>query len=101
MFLEGNIDSNWIIDIDEKQKKEGMILLNEYVELFKDFGYEIQKQKVLSGDRASEIIKYCDENEVGLVVCGMRTKNSFSRFFPGSISRRVLENVKSDVLIMK
>ena len=101
LFLEGNIDSNWVLEIDQKQQREGMILLNEYEEIFKDFGYSVSVKNVLSGNSANEIIKYCDSNDIGLVVCGMRTRNYFSRLLPGSVSMRILENVSSDVLIMK
>ena len=101
LFLEGNIDQNWVVDVDQKQKTEGMFLLSQYEKIFRDFGYDICIKNVLSGNYADEIIKYCDDNEVGLVVCGMKTKNYFTRLLPGSISRRILENVKSDVLIMK
>ncbi len=101
LFLEGNMDSNWVVDIDEKQKREGLMLLSQYEEIFNDFGYDNLHKSVLSGNNAEAIIKYCDENKADLVVCGMRTRNAISKILPGSVSRRILENVAADVLIMK
>ena len=101
LFLEGNIDSNWVIDINEKQNREGMIILSKNEEIFKDLGCNNCIKRVLSGNCAKEIVRYCADNEIGLVVCGMRNRKYLSKLIPGSISRRILEDTKSDVLIMK
>lgn len=30
LFLEGNLDSNWIIEVEQKQEKAAMLLLNQF-----------------------------------------------------------------------
>ena len=101
MFLEGTIDSNWANDIRKKQENAGKKLLYEFEEIFNDYGYNINSKKVLSGAPSKEIVDYCSNYKIDLVVCGMKNKKLLSRIFSGSVSKRILENTDSDILIMK
>lgn len=101
LFLDGNVDSNWILEIERKQDKAALILLNQFEKLFTDKGYNISAKTVLSGVPAQEIIKYSNNNEIDLVVSGTRDKKYLSKFILGSVSKRVLESAKADVLIIR
>lgn len=101
LFLEGNMDPNWIIDIQKKQEQTAHILLTQYEKMFKDSNLNIFKKAILSGIPAQEIIKYSSQENVDLVISGTRDKRIFTKFLLGSVSKRVLENVKSDVLIIR
>jgi len=101
LFLEGNIDSNWMLEIEKKQDKAALMLLNQYEKMFNDKGLEVSKKTVLSGVPAQEIIKYSTKEDIDLIVSGIRDKKYLSRFILGSVSKRVLENSKSDVLIIR
>ena len=101
LFLEGNVDSNWILDVDRKQERAAMLLLNEYEQLFSQNNIVVSKKLVLKGSPASQIIQYTDNEDIDLVVCGVRNRKYLSKFLISSVSKRVLENSKSDVLIIR
>lgn len=101
LFLEGNIDSDWILDVQKKQETSSYLLLNRFERIFQSHGYEISEKEILQGVPASEIIKYSKRKNIDLIVCGNKNHKRISRFLLGSVSLRVLENVESDVLIYK
>lgn len=101
LFLEENIDSKWILDIEQKQEKASYILLNQFEKMFNDAGYNVHSKIVKNGIPAEEIIKYSDKTGIDLSVAGIRDRKHLSKFLLNSISKRVLENVKSDMLIVR
>ena len=101
VFLEGKLDNHWIDDVERQQKKSALALLNNFEELFRLNGLSIKSKLVLKGSPAQEIISYVSKNNIDLVITGMRKRKYFSRFILGSVSKRILENVKSDILIVK
>ena len=98
LFLEGNIDSNWISDIDRRQQKAALDNLLMYEDLFFKHNIKVENKAVLKGVIHEEILKYINSKNISLVVTGMRKK---SGFVLSSVSRRVLENALCDVLIYK
>lgn len=101
LFLEGNLDSNWMLEIEKKQETASQILLNQYEKLFNDKNLNVTSKKTLSGIPAQEIIKYAKKEDIDLVVTGTRDRKYLSKFILGSVSKRILENVQSDVLIVR
>ena len=101
LFLEGNIDSNWILDIDKKQGTAAMMLLNKFERLINDNGLAVGKKTVLSGNPSTEVIKYISKNEIDLTVCGIHNRKYLSKFLLSSVSKRILESAKSDVLLIR
>lgn len=101
LFLEGNMDTNWMLEIQKKQEKAAHILLNKYEKIFKDNNLNVLAKSILSGIPAQEIIKYASKENIDLIISGTRDRKMFTRFLLGSVSKRVLENVKSDVLIIR
>lgn len=101
LFLEGNIDSNWILDINKKQETASVLLLNKFERVINDRGYTISNKTVLSGTPSTEIIKYISKNNVDLVVCGIHNRKYLSKFLLSSVSKRILEGAISDVLLIR
>lgn len=101
LFLEGNLDSNWIIEVEQKQEKAAMLLLNQFEKIFTDSNLNIKDKVILRGTPAQEIIKYASTDEIDLIVSGARDKKGLSKIFLGSVSKRILENTKSDSLIVR
>lgn len=101
LFLEGNIDSDWILDVQKKQETSSYLLLNRFERMFQSCGYTVAQKDILQGVPASEIIKYSKQKNIDLIVCGNKHHKRISRFLLGSVSLRVLENAESDVLIFK
>jgi len=101
IFLEGKLDNNWVGDIEKQQYKSAQLILDKFEKFFNDTDINVQYKKVLKGTPSQEIIKYTSENNIDLVVTGMRKRKYLSRFILGSVSKRVIENVNSDCLVVK
>ncbi len=101
LFLEGNLDSNWVVDVERKQKAEALKILEKYEKIFSDKGIKISYKSALKGRPSQVIEDYSRKHNIDLVVTGVRNKKYYSRFFISSVSKRVLENVDSDVLIIR
>lgn len=101
LFLKGNVDSNWLLEIQNKQEVAAMLTMNEIEALLKDNGIENYQKTITQGIPATEILKYATSNNIDLIVCGNKNYKKLSKFLLGSVSLRVLENTDSDVLIIK
>ncbi|MCM1338251.1 MAG: universal stress protein [Muribaculaceae bacterium] len=101
LFLEGNIDSNWLLDIQTKQEKASMLLLNKFEGILQQNGLKVMEKAVLSGSPADEINKYITKRDIDLVVCGIRNRKYLAKFLINSVSKRLLEIADSDVLIIR
>lgn len=99
LFLEGNVDSTWILEIEKKQEQASRLLLNSFEKSFIEKGFEVKDKLIFRGVPSQEIINFSNKKDIDLVVTGIRTRKHLSKFLLGSVSKRILENVKSDVLI--
>ena len=100
LFLEGNVDSTWILEIEKKQEQASRLLLNSFERSFIEKGFEVKDKLIFSGVPSQEIINFSNKKDIDLVVTGIRTRKHLSKFLLGSVSKRILENVTSDVLIV-
>ncbi len=100
LFLEGNVDSTWILEIEKKQEQASRLLLNSFEKSFIEKGFEVKDKLIFKGVPSQEIINFSNKEDIDLVVTGIRTRKHLSKFLLGSVSKRILENVKSDVLIV-
>lgn len=100
LFLEGNVDSTWILEIEKKQEQASRLLLNSFDKFFIEKGFEVKDKLIFRGVPSQEIINFSNKKDIDLVVTGIRTRKHLSKFLLGSVSKRILENVKSDVLIV-
>lgn len=100
LFLEGNVDSTWILEIEKKQEQASRLLLNSFEKSFIEKRFEVKDKLIFRGVPSQEIINFSNKKDIDLVVTGIRTRKHLSKFLLGSVSKRILENVKSDVLIV-
>lgn len=101
LFLNGTLDSNWILAIEEQQQKFSQKTLQNLIERFKQKGFFVSEGVVLSGNPAQKILDYAAAKEADLIVTGSRGKTKMQDFLLGSVSKKILENSQSDVLIVK
>lgn len=90
-------------DVQEEQEKlveTGEEILKESLKNLKDFNGEVDL-KVLKGNSAEMIIREIEDNDYTMVVMGSRGLGTFSRTMLGSVSHKVLNHSKVDVLIVK
>lgn len=100
LFLEGNVDSTWILEIEKKQEQASRLLLNSFEKSFNEKGFEVKDKVIVRGTPSQEIINFSNNNEIDLVVTGVRNRKRLSKFLLGSVSKRILENARADVLII-
>lgn len=101
LFLEGTLDSNWLLDILRQQQMHATNAIESIKKIIENNGFFVNKTKILSGIPAQEIINYSKNNKIDLIILGSRNKSKMDRFLLGSVSKRVIENVTSDVWLVR
>lgn len=101
LFLEGNIDSNWLMQIEKNQEQYAAKRLSKIRNFLSDKGVSIIETAILVGIPAQEILNYSKAKSIDLIVTGTKNKKKMDAFLNGSVSRRVLENSSADVMIIK
>lgn len=74
--------------------------LDEAMAILKKAPGEISTQ-LLEGDAADEILRIAEEGNYDLIIMGSRGLGRFSKTFLGSVSNKVLNHAKTNVLIVK
>ena len=90
-----------MLEVRKKQEISAQILLSDTEKQFNDLGLNIKHKQILAGNPSSEIIKYAQKEQIDLVVCGTKERKYLSKFLLSSVSKRVLENTMSDVLLIR
>lgn len=101
LFLEGTLDSNWLLDIQKQQQIYASKAIEDISQIIKHQDFSITQTSILTGIPAQEIINYTQANDIDLIILGSRNKSKMDRFLMGSVSKRILENVKSDVWLVR
>ena len=100
-FLDGTLDSNWLLAIQTQQEIYSEHAVNKINKILTDNNLKISNKFVICGIPATEIIKYIAENQIDLVVLGTRVKTKMQKFLLDSVSKRVIEYINCDSLILK
>lgn len=98
--MEANLDKNWLESIEKQQKIHATKAINKAKALLEDAGIKISNEIILTGNPAQKIIEFTENEKIDLIIMGARTKTDLSKLLLGSVSKRVLENVLSDVLVV-
>lgn len=101
LFLEGTLDTNWLLDIQKQQQIYASKAIDKIKTVIKNQDVNICQTSILNGIPAQEIINYAQKYNIDLIILGSRNKSKIDRFLMGSVSKRVLENVKSDVWLIR
>lgn len=98
--MEATLDKNWLDSIEKQQKIHATKAINKTKAILEDSGIKTQNEVILTGNPAQKIIEFVEKEKLDLIVMGARTKTDLSKLLLGSVSKRVLENVMGDVLII-
>lgn len=101
LFLDGNIDTNQLVQVKKNQEEYAAQKTAALKEFLQNIGLKIAKTAILRGIPAQEILNYAKINEIDLIITGAKNMSKTVSFFTGSVSRKVLENTNSDVMILK
>lgn len=101
LFLDGTLDTNWLLDIQKQQQIYAGKAINDIKKLLENNAITVNETTILSGIPAQKIIEYARTREIDLIVMGYKNKSKLDRFLTGSVSKRVLENVTSDIWLAR
>ena len=98
--MEATLDINWLENIEKQQKIHATKAINKAKSILENFGIPVHNEAILTGNPAQKIIDFAEKEKADLIVMGARTRTDLSKLLLGSVSKRVLENTTSDVLII-
>lgn len=98
--IEITSNKEWFNDYLKKRNCFAQNVIRETHALLKNYNLEAKNDYTLIGSPSSVIIDTIEKANIDLVVLGSRSKDRISEFLLGSTSKRVLEKVKSSVLII-
>lgn len=98
--MEATLDKNWLDSIEKQQKIHATKAINKAKSILEEADIQTNNESILTGNPAQKIIDFVNDEKIDLVIMGARTKTDLSKLLLGSVSKRVLENVTSDVLII-
>ena len=101
LFLDGNLDTNWLLDIQKQQQIYASNAIKRIQNILTEKDIHVTETSILTGNPAQKIIEFSKENEIDLILLGSRNKSKLDRFLTGSESKRVLENTMSDVWLAR
>ena len=101
LFLDGTLDTNWLLDIQRQQQRYAARAIEDIRSMLAKHNIRVNETAMLTGIPAQKIIDYARINDIDLIVLGSRNKSKLDRFLTGSVSKRVLENVVSDIWLIR
>lgn len=101
LFLEGTLDTNWYLKIEQEQKKYAYNIVKNLEEILESMGLKSSRSVILTGIPAQEIINYTHENCIDLVILDGINEEKKSKLFSNQTEKRISDNVSCDILIIK
>lgn len=98
--MEASMDINWIEAIEKQQTIHATKAINKIKMILDEAHITVKSEAILTGHPAEKIIDFCEKEKIDLVTLGARTKTDLSKLLLGSVSKRVLEHVDCDVLVI-
>lgn len=98
--VEVNMDSNWLQDYLKKQNEMAIEILEQAKLILLEKNILLDSALSLEGDPAEVLLDYTDKNKQDLIIMGSHGREGISDFILGSVSKRVLDNSTSPVLIV-
>ena len=100
LFLNGTLDDNWRIALDKKQNMYALNALEKIKTKVKSNNFDIEEAGIISGVPAKSIIEYSNHNDIDLIVASTHI-NRKRMFLIDTVSSKIVENVRADVLVIK
>ncbi|MFA7658703.1 MAG: universal stress protein [Candidatus Gastranaerophilaceae bacterium] len=98
--IEATLDRNWLDSIEKQQKIHATKAINKTKAIIEKAEIQVNNEIILTGNPAQKIIEFAEKEKTDLIIMGARTKSDLSKLLLGSVSKRVLENTESDVLVI-
>ncbi|SEL41223.1 universal stress protein [Haloferax larsenii] len=95
--LPGSADPTSVLDA---LQEAGERALNDVIDLATEADVPAVEASVMSGSPYRAIVKYAEENDIGLVVMGTHGRTGLDRYFLGSVTERVVRRSDVPVLVV-
>ncbi|MBT8266128.1 MAG: universal stress protein [Bacteroidia bacterium] len=95
LFFESKLVLIHVGDYSEEKEKKFKVLLSPFIE--KQLDYEIVFQ---SGPPVDTILSVCKSKKIDLLILGALQRESFVRYYVGSIARKITRRAKCSVLLL-
>lgn len=100
LFLEGNLDSRWLLEIEKQQQDYAEKILRNVKTKLEEYNLQTEKDVILTGSTAEKINEFSIKEGIDLIITGTRHKGKHNHLRT-SVSKRIAEIAKSDVMIVK
>lgn len=101
LFLEGTLDSNWYLKIEQEQKKYAYNIVKGLENILEEMGLQSTRSVILTGIPAQEIINYTQDNEIDLVILDGKSEEKKSKLFSNQTEKRISDNISCDILVIR
>ena len=101
LFLEGTLDTNWFLKIEEEQKKYAYNIVKNLENVLLEMGLKSSRSVIITGIPAEEIINYTKNNDIDLLILNATPNGEKKNFLSHQTSKRVCDNVECDVIVIK
>ncbi len=101
LFLEGTLDTNWFLKIEEEQKKYAYNIVKNLENVLLEMGLKSSRSVIITGIPAEEIINYTKNNDIDLLILNATQNGEKKNFLSHQTSKRVCDNVECDVIVIK
>jgi len=99
--VEIRTDKEWLKKCLEKQDEITNEIFEKTLEILKEYDIESAKKALLTGDPAEEILKHTEKNHKDVIIMGSHGREGISSIILGSVSKIILDNVNTSVLIIQ
>lgn len=101
LFLEGTLDAHWLLSIEEQQNIYAARAVKDIQTMLEDKGLQVLGTDILTGTPAQDILSIAEKQNIDLIVMGDKRQSKMKKFLLGAVSKRVLENAESDVIVIR
>lgn len=101
LFLEGTLDTNWYLKIEQEQNKHAYFIIKELENVLQEMNLTSAKSVIITGIPAQELINYSKTNNVDLIILDGINKSKKSKLLSNQTEKRICDNVSCDVLVIK
>jgi len=100
LFLEGTLDTNWYLKIEEEQKKYSYKIVKRLEAVLEELGLQSYSSVIINGIPAQAVIDYTKQHKIDLVVID-GINSEAKGIFSSQTGKRICDNVECDILIIK
>lgn len=101
LFLEGTLDTNWYLKIEQEQKKYSYKIIKELEAIIENLGFKTYKSSIITGDPAEETLKYTTEKNIDLVILDDKKVENKAKLTANQTIKRISDHIVCDICVIR